>query len=133
MPDDTPEERAKDFQTAGEIERLNDEWVEALVGRDAATLDRIMAEDFSFTHPLEGDDKRQFIADVVAGDLSVESMGRENVTVRVHGDTAVLSCRDTAKWAYRGRDFSGVYKTIHVYSRRDGRWQLVAVQSCHYA
>jgi ketosteroid isomerase-like protein len=133
MTDETPNSAARDFETATEIERLNDEWVEALVARDAATLGRIMADDFSFTHPLEGDDKQQFISDVLSGNLSVESMGRENVTVRVYGDAAVLSCRDSAKWTYQGRDFSGVYKTLHVYSRRGGRWQLVAVQSCHYA
>jgi ketosteroid isomerase-like protein len=133
MSAEPPNRRALDHQAAQEIERLNDEWVRALVERDGATLDRIMADDFIFLHPMEGDDKAQFISDVESGALSVEDMGRENVSVRVYGDTAVLSCRDMAKWQYGGRDFSGDYKTIHVYARRDGRWQIVAIQSCHYA
>ena len=118
---------------AREVERLNDEWVRALEARDIAALDRIMADDFVFTHPMEGDDKGQFLADVESGDVRVGHMGRDNVTVFVFGDTAVLSCRDTARWQYRGRDFTGVYKTIHVYARRDGQWRLVAIQSCHYS
>ena len=118
---------------AREVERLNGDWVRAIEARDVATLGRIMADDFIFTHPMEGDGKGQFLSDVESGDVRVESMGRENVTVRVFGDTAVLSCRDSARWQYRGRDFTGVYKTLHVYARRDGRWRLVAVQSCHYS
>ena len=118
---------------AHEIERLNLEWVRALEARDLASLDRIMADDFVFTHPMEGDDKAQFLADVESGDVRVEHMGRDNVTVHVFVDTAVLSCRDTARWQYRGRDFTGEYKTIHVYARRDERWRLVAIQSCHYS
>ena len=124
---------AADAEAAREIGRLNDEWVRALEARDVATLDRIMADDFVFAHPMEGDDKGQFLADVESGDVRVEHMGREHVAVHVFGDAAVLSCRDAARWQYKGRDFTGVYKTIHVYARRGGRWQLVAIQSCHYS
>ena len=133
MPENPIQHSVSDAHDAREIERLNDEWVRALEARDVTSLDRIMADDFIFTHPMEGDDKGQFLADVESGDVRVEHMGRDNVTVRVFGDTAVLSCRDTARWQYKGRDFTGAYKTIHVYARRDERWQLVAIQSCHYS
>jgi len=67
--------------------------VEALETRDGATLDRIMADDFIFMHPMEGDDEGQFIADVESGDVRVEHLGRENVAVRIFGDTQVsLGC-----------------------------------------
>ena len=132
MSEDLLNQRARDSQAAQEIRRLNDEWVEALETRDGATLDRIMADDFIFMHPMEGDDEGQFIADVESGDVRVEHMGRENVAVRIFGDTAVMSCRDTANWQYKGRDFTGTYKTLHVYARRAERWQLVAIQSCHF-
>jgi len=32
-----------------------------------------MADDFVFTYPLEGDDKAQFINDVVSGELSTSN------------------------------------------------------------
>ena len=113
-----------------ELRQLNDEWVKALVRRDAATLERIMADDFVFAYPLEGDDKPQFISDVVSGGLLVEYLNRDNVTVRIWGDTAILTGRDSAKWTYQGREFTGHYKILHVYSNRNDRWQLVAVQAC---
>ena len=113
-----------------ELRQMNDEWVKALVRGDAYTLDRIMAEDFFFAYPMEGDDKAQFISDVTSGKVRVEFLNRENVSVRIWGSTAVVTAKDSAKWFYGGRDFSGHYKIIHVYSQRDGRWQLVSVQAC---
>jgi ketosteroid isomerase-like protein len=129
MPNPRPAESPK-IEVEQELRQMNDEWVKALVRGDGATLDRITADDFFFAYPMEGDDKAQFIADVTSGNVRVEYLNRENVSVRIWGATAVLTAKDSAKWFYGGRDFSGHYKIVHVYSQRDGRWQLVSVQAC---
>jgi len=112
------------------IRQLNDEWVKAIVRADAEALDRIMADDFYFTYPLEGDDKAQFISDITSGDLKIKHIAREQLNVRVFGNTAVLTARDSATWLYHGRELAGQYKILSVFSERDGRWQLCAVQAC---
>jgi uncharacterized protein (TIGR02246 family) len=112
------------------IRQLNDEWVKALVRGDGESLNRIMADDFFFTYPLEGDDKAQFISDVTSGHLKIEHISREQVNVRVFGSTAVLTARDSATWLYNGREISGQYKIIKVFAERAGRWQLCAIQAC---
>jgi hypothetical protein len=112
------------------LRQMNDEWVKALVRSDGETLDRIMAADFFFAYPFEGDDKEQFISDVASGEVKVEYLNRENVSVRVWGNTAVLTGKDSARWSYKGHDYSGHYKIIHVYSLRNETWQLVSVQAC---
>ena len=112
------------------LRQTNDEWVKALVRRDTATLDRIMADDFVFLYPMEGDDKRQFMDDVLCGDLNVQQISRANATVRIWGDTAVLSALDSVQWFYQGRDFSGKYKVVHIYANRNDEWHLVALQAC---
>lgn len=124
---------ATDSQVEHDVRRMNSEWISALVQRDTATLARIMAPDCTFTYPLEGDGTEQFIADIGSGDLSVESMTRDNVEVRVFGQTAVLTGVDTARWLYKGHVIEGYYRIIHVYAERDGRWQLVAIQACPIA
>lgn len=118
------------IETEQRLRQMNDEWVKALVRGDAETLDRIMADDFFFAYPMEGDDKSRFIGDVVSGAIRVEHLNRENIGVRIWGHTAVLTARDSARWFYQGRDFSGQYKIIHVYAERDNEWELVAVQAC---
>jgi len=128
-----PAERLSKIETEQLLRRMNDDFVKALVRRDAETLFRIMAEDFFFAYPLEGDDRAQFISDVTSGDLIVEHITRHQLSVRIFGNTAVLTARDSAKWIYRGRELEGQYKVIQVYSERDNRWQLVAVQFCPMA
>jgi ketosteroid isomerase-like protein len=130
MTEQSEGQQAANFQVAQTLRRLNDEWVTALVQRDARTLDRIMADDCVFAYPFEGDDKGQFIADVESGDMSVMEMTRDHVHVRVYGQTAVLTCRDTANWRYHGREIRGQYTTINVYAQRAGQWQLVTIQAC---
>jgi ketosteroid isomerase-like protein len=128
--DDATHHEQQSIQVEQQLRQMNDDWVKAMVRRDAEALDRIMAHDFFFTYPMEGDDKHQFIADVTSGDLAIEHITRDHVSVRIFGSTAVLTARDTAKWLYQGRELEGHYKIIHVYAERDSRWQLVAVQAC---
>ena len=133
MSDEQSAAQPSRIETEQLLREMNDEWVKALVRRDEATLERLMSEDFFFTYPLEGDDRAQFISDVTSGDLIVEHITRHQLGVRVFGNTAVLTSRDSAKWIYRGREIEGQYKVIQVYSERDTRWQLVAVQACPIA
>src|SRR5213594_1361367 len=115
------------------VRQLNDDWVKAMVRGDGPTLDRIMADDFFFTYLLEGDDKAQFISDVTSGNLKIEHISREQVSVRVFGNTAVLTARDSATWLYHGRELSGQYKVMGVYIERNGKWQLCSLQACPIA
>lgn len=118
------------FEIEQHLRHMNEEWVTAMTKGDAVTLERVMADDFIFSYPLEGDDKAQFIADCVSGDLKVQHIHREQVTVRVFGPTAILTARDTSQWIYHGREISGQYKILNVYSKRDGEWKLCALQAC---
>ena len=118
------------FAIEQELRQMNDDWLKALIRADRATLDRIMADDFIMAYPMEGDDKSQFIGDVVSGDVRVEHLVKDNIGVRIWGNTAVITGKESAHWFYKGRDFSGHYKVIHIYSQREGHWQLVSVQAC---
>ncbi|HXL80224.1 MAG TPA: nuclear transport factor 2 family protein, partial [Pyrinomonadaceae bacterium] len=109
--------------------QMTDEWAKALVRGDGDALGQIMADDFYFAYPFEGDGKEQFIDDVTSGEVKVEHLSRENVNVHVWGDAAVLTGKDSARWFYKGHDYSGHYKVMHVYSLRNEKWQLVSVQA----
>ena len=129
MPSDA-KARSHRLEIEQQLREMNDEWVKALVRRDAETLDRVMADDFQMAYPMEGDDKAQFISDVTSGNVRVDHLNRENVTVHIWGTAAALTAHDAVKWFYNGREFSGHYKVVHVYAQRDGKWQMVLLQAC---
>ena len=120
----------QDIEIERTVRRLSDEWVQAFLRRDTDTLDQIMASDFVFIYPLDGDGKDRFIADVKSGDLFVESLVRDNLDIRIYENTAVVSGIDNAKWRYKDHDILGYYRIINVYSKRQGEWKLVTIQAC---
>jgi Domain of unknown function (DUF4440) len=117
-------------ETEQVLRQMTDEWSKAVVGGDGEELGRIMADDFYFAYPFEGDGKEQFIDDVTSAEIKVEHLNRENVGVRIWENTAIATCKDSTRWFYKGHDYSGHYKVMHVYSLRNGSWQLVSVQAC---
>lgn len=127
---DNDERAQSEVQNEHELRQANDEWAEALAQRDGARLDRIMADDFVLAYPFEGDEKGQFIADVLAGDMQVDSLEPRDTTVRTYNETGIVFGSETANWHYRGRDLSGPYRFVRVYAKRNGRWQIVMLHLC---
>jgi ketosteroid isomerase-like protein len=117
-------------RTKQQLTSANEEWIRALAQRDEAALDHIMSDEFVLAYPFEGDDKGQFIADVIAGELTVESLEAHGATVRVAGNAGLVFGSETANWHYRGRDLSGLYRFLRVYTWQDGRWRIVALHLC---
>ena len=117
-------------QIEHELRQTNEQWAKALAERDRSALDQIMSDDFVLAYPFEGDDKEQFIADVTTGELKVDSLEQRDATMRVSGDSAIVFGSETANWYYRGRDLSGPYRFLRVYTRQQGRWRIMALHLC---
>ena len=113
-----------------ELKAANEEWVKALAQRNGAALDQIIADEFELAYPFEGDDKDQFIAAVVSGDLRVDSLTAHSNTIRVSGDTGLVFGSETANWRYRNRDLTGNYRFLRVYTRQHGAWRILALHLC---
>lgn len=118
----------------GEVEqeliKLEIDWAEAYLKKDIAFLDRILADDWTYTDS-EGNVmiKAQDLAELKSGEFVVTSWAQDNVKVRVYGDTAVVTGRGTIKAQYKGKDASGQFQYTDTFIRRDGRWQCVATHS----
>jgi len=122
--------RVSTIEVETQLRQMSDEWVKAMVRADATVLDRILADDFYFTYPLEGDDKASVISDLTSGELKIEHFARDHVSVRIFASTAVLTARDAVTWLYHGREIAGQYKVLIVFAEREGRWQICAIQAC---
>ena len=117
------------IQAEQQLRQMNQEWVAALIQGDTATLNRLMDEKCIFSYALDGDDRAQFIADIEAGALWVDSLKRDHVEVSIYGSTGVMIDFDTDSWMYKGQHIQSHYRTMHVYAERDGQWQIVAIQA----
>jgi ketosteroid isomerase-like protein len=113
-----------------ELINLENEWAGAWVKSDVAFFDRIMADDYTWTAP-EGSvmTKADDLALLNSGDSVITSWVLTDIKVRVYGDAAVVTVRDTVKETYKGKDVSGQYQRTDTFIKRDGRWQCVASHS----
>lgn len=102
----------------------------ALLQRDAATLEQIWADDYTFTNGAgETHSKADRLAHLKSGATSLDSISEaEEMKVRIHGNVAVVTSRVTIKGKYSGKQASGQYRSINVWVKGAAGWQLVANQ-----
>ena len=98
----------------------------ALRNNDAAALDRIYADDYTFV----GDTgtimtKSERIALFKSGDLKYESVSIEAASIHFYGNTAVAITRITTKFAPGVKFIDGKFITTTTFVKMKGRWQLV--------
>ena len=109
------------------ITQLEHDWVAAILKKDTATIDRLLAEDFNGTSPTAHVyPKSSAIYDLTKGILVVDSMVLDEVSVNVYGETAVAFTSQEEKSRYDGKDTSGHYHYTDVWVKKDGQWQVVA-------
>ena len=123
---------AQDADTAAEqeVRQTIEKYRKALLQKDAATLERIWADDYTFTNGAgEIHSKADRLANLKSGATSLDSISEEeDMKVRIHGNVAVATSRVTIKSQYSGKQTSGQYRTIHVWVKGATGWQLVANQ-----
>ena len=119
-----PTSGVTDTNVAGTIEALEQQWVAAILGKDTATIDRLLADDFVGTTNSQRYVKRQALDDVRDGTHTILRL--DDVQVRVYGDTAIVDIDQTEKSRHGKADFSGSYVFTDVWVKRDGVWKAVS-------
>ena len=106
------------------------EYSEALTKHDLVALDKIWADGYTFTNGRgQFLTKKERLENIKTGATQFESIGREGEDIHIFGDTAVVTSRVVLKVIYGGKESSGPYRSLHVWAKTQGRWQLVAWQS----
>jgi ketosteroid isomerase-like protein len=118
-------------QTTGDgeaIARIEQQIAKAWVSHDRATIDAILAPEWSVTDASGHILTKQQVLDETFGstDRRIDTMMIDDVRVRLYGNTAVTTGRTRATGSYRGTSSSVVLRFTDVFIRRDGRWQVVA-------
>ncbi len=112
------------------LNQMEQDWSQADVQRDAAALNRILAEDW-IGIDFEGTvlNKAQALEGIRSASGSLQSTVLRDMKIRVYGNTAVITGTDTEKGEYHGKDSTGKYCWTDVFVRRNGHWQAVSSQS----
>lgn len=113
-----------------EIRALENERNQAILNGDAATLERMTSDDYTFI-TLRGElrTKSEIVKGFQSGSFKYDSRTISDLNVRVYGDTAIVTGRATQKGSERGTDYSGDYRFTRVYVKQNGRWMTVALQT----
>lgn len=123
-----------DQSTAGQaVVAAYQQFNEALVKKDGAALERILADNFSETDTFVGVIKTREIFLGAYRDGSAVRGGLEAVEVKdpkvsVHGGTAVLTARAEVKGRVRnGQSYSVPVLITTVFEMQQGRWRMLAL------
>ena len=108
-----------------EIRQLAQEWMEATARRDAAALDRFLADEFLLVAARGLSDKPAWLHAALHL-IEVTAFRYDDVRIRLYGDVAVMHSHWTQQATMAGQDWSGEFRLTDVWVRRAGRWQVVA-------
>jgi uncharacterized protein (TIGR02246 family) len=105
--------------------QLERDWSEAAVKKDAAVLDRILANEFQASYSVFVGNKKQFLASLKSDTTKIESSVASDMKALVFGDQAIVHGLSTEKRSMAGKDTSGQDRFTDVFAKREGRWQCV--------
>jgi hypothetical protein len=107
---------------------LDKEWGEA--GGDAAKLDKIIGDSVLAIGPKgEAQDKQQLIASNKAASTDVTNStytADEYKFDMPSSDVVVMTHRGTTKGMQNGKEVTESHRSLHVFQKQNGRWQVVA-------
>ncbi len=119
------------MQDAADTARLHEiqqQLAAAWTARDRATIERLIAPDWTVTH-VEGQrlTRADVFRDMLESDATqIESSAVDEVEVRLFGDSAVVTGRNHARGTQSGTPFDVRLRFTDVFVRRSGQWQAVA-------
>jgi ketosteroid isomerase-like protein len=108
-----------------EVLRLERETMDAIRGRDARALEKILFEDFVYRSPEGEVGRADFLRNITAIPGRILSVEGKDLRVRLFGETAVLTgVQLTVVRADDGKELQSLIAFTDIFVRRDRRWRL---------
>jgi len=102
-------------------------WVDAVIKGDAATLERMMADDIQYTHSSASiQTKAEFIKAVTSGSTKYTAIDFSDVVVRQYGKTVIITHKAVFKTVQNGEAKLWISE---VWVDEKGGWQMVSRQA----
>ncbi len=118
----TPCDRARLLQ-------LEDTWTSALVKRDGATFNRLLAPGFVYTEDDRLMTREEVLREVVSGADTVTASHNEGMKVHLFGSTGIVTGILVVQGRSKGAPFDRRYRFTDTWVKKaNGTWQIVAAQ-----
>jgi uncharacterized protein (TIGR02246 family) len=117
-----------------ELHDLSERWFQAWLDKDAATVARLMADDYLYVAPAGLTlDRPAILAIIRSPSYRLEHGTRTEVVVRTVGrDAAVVRHRYQGAGSFEGTPFTDDHRCVMVWEKHTGEWRLV-MEQCSFS
>jgi uncharacterized protein (TIGR02246 family) len=119
---------------SSELQDLSDRWFQAWLEKDAATVERLAAEDYLYVAPSGLVLDRQAILGIIRSpSYRLDHGTRTEVVVRPVGQGAtIVRHRYQGAGSFDGTAFTDDQRCVMVWEKQDGEWRLV-MEQCSFS
>jgi ketosteroid isomerase-like protein len=123
--------RAQKHESRHEIDQLEEVWRDAVLQRNAAAMDLLLAADYiAITPNGTMQSREQALANLRSGAVHLTAIEFFDRKVRFYGNTALVTCRAEVTGTTPGGEISGGYRYTRVYVRdAQGKWKIVSFEA----
>jgi hypothetical protein len=117
-----------------ELHTLSERWFQAWLEKDAATVERLAAEDYRYFGPSGLVlDRPAILAIIRSPSYRLDRGTRTEVVARALGqEAAVVRHRYQGAGSFEGTSFTDDHRCVMVWERQAGEWRLV-MEQCSFA
>ena len=112
-----------------ELLKVERDFAKAVLNNDADAIDKFLTDDWAI---VDADgaviDKARFLGAIKSGTLVHEEMELDDMTVRLHGESAVVTTITSTKGKFAGQEFATQERATDFFVKQSGRWQCVSSQ-----
>ncbi len=112
-----------------ELLKVEKDFAAAVLSNDAGAIGKFLADNWAIVDADGGViDKARFLGAIKSGTLVHEEMELDDMIVRAHGDSAVVTTITSTKGKFAGRDFATQERATDFFVKQNGHWQCVFSQ-----
>ena len=117
-----------------ELHGLSERWFQAWLEKDAATVERLVAEDYIYVAPSGLTlDRQAILAIIHSPSYRLDRGTRTEVAVRALGpEAAVVRHRYQGAGSFEGTSFTDDQRCVRVWEKHAGEWRLV-MEQCSFS
>jgi ketosteroid isomerase-like protein len=112
-----------------ELLKVERDFAAAVLSNDVDAIGKFLTDDWAIVDADGGViDKARFLSVIKSGTLVHEEMELDDLTVRAHGDSALVTTVTSTKGKFAGQEFTAQERATDFFVKRNGRWQCAFSQ-----